>query len=100
MAATDTNLCFLTIDEASKLLQRQELSPVELTQAFLDRIAATDEQLHSFLLVTGEQALADRQGGRVGDPSRGLQRGDARHSLCVKGPLRYRRYPHHVRLQS
>ena len=59
MAATDTNLCFLTIDEASKLLQRQELSPVELTQAFLDRIAATDEQLHSFLLVTGEQALAD-----------------------------------------
>lgn len=59
MAATDTNLCFLTIGEASELLRSQKLSPVELVQAFLRRIDATDGDLHSFLLVLKDQALAD-----------------------------------------
>ena len=59
MAANNTELCFLTIDQASGLLQRRELSPVELTQAFLDRIEATDGVLHSFILVLKDQALAD-----------------------------------------
>ena len=59
MAAKNTELCFLTIGQASGLLQRRELSPVELTQAFLDRIEATDGDLHSFILVLKDQALAD-----------------------------------------
>ena len=59
MAAINTELCFLTIGQASGLLQRRELSPVELTQAFLDRIEATDGDLHSFILVLKDQALAD-----------------------------------------
>jgi len=58
MASVETNLCFLTISEAAELLRRQELSPVELTQAFLRRIDATDGQLHSFILVLEDQALA------------------------------------------
>jgi len=38
MATTDKKLHHLTIHEAGQLLKAGELSPVELTQAFFDRI--------------------------------------------------------------
>jgi aspartyl-tRNA(Asn)/glutamyl-tRNA(Gln) amidotransferase subunit A len=50
---------FLTIAEAHQLIVSRKLSPVELTQACLDRVAAVDATLHSFLLLTEERALAD-----------------------------------------
>lgn len=53
-----TELHFLTIAEASALLKARKLSPVELTQAFLDRIAALDGGLNAYLLPLPEQALA------------------------------------------
>ena len=59
MRDTETNLCYLTITEAAELLRQQELSPAELTQAFLRRIEATDGELHSFITVLNDQALAD-----------------------------------------
>ena len=59
MRDTETNLCFLNIDQAAGLLRSQELSPVELTQAFLQRIEATDGKLHSFITVLNDQAMAD-----------------------------------------
>jgi len=59
MTTAKTNLCYLTIGEATALIQRRALSPVELTRAFLDRIEATDAQLHSFITVLKDQALAD-----------------------------------------
>ena len=59
MTTTETNLYHLTICEAAPLLKRQELSPVELTRAFLDRIEATDGQLHSFITILKDEALAD-----------------------------------------
>ncbi len=52
-----TDLHFLTISEAASLIERRKLSPVALTGAFLDRIAAMDPQLNAYLLVTAEQAL-------------------------------------------
>ena len=54
-----SELCFMTIAEASTLIRTGKLSPVELTKAFLARIAALDSQLDSYLMVLGEQALAD-----------------------------------------
>ena len=51
------DLHFLTIAEASRLIERRQLSPVALTWAFLDRIAAIDPQLNAYLLVTAERAL-------------------------------------------
>ncbi|MDR3538317.1 MAG: amidase [Acetobacteraceae bacterium] len=57
-APASTDLHHLTIAEAARLIERQQLSPVELTQAFLDRIAALDPQLNAYLLVTAELALA------------------------------------------
>ena len=47
----------LTIHEARDLLDRREVSSVELTQAYLDRIQAVEPQVRSFVTVTDKQAL-------------------------------------------
>jgi aspartyl-tRNA(Asn)/glutamyl-tRNA(Gln) amidotransferase subunit A len=57
MAASD--LPFLTIAEAARLIAARRLSPVELTNACLDRIAALDDQLDSFVTLTAQRARAD-----------------------------------------
>jgi aspartyl-tRNA(Asn)/glutamyl-tRNA(Gln) amidotransferase subunit A len=49
---------FLTIAEAAKLIAIKELSPVELIQSRLDRIAKLDGRLHSFIRVTADEARA------------------------------------------
>ena len=59
MASIDAKLYHLTIRQAGELLSRREMSPVELTRAFLDRIEATDERLHSFITVLGDEALEE-----------------------------------------
>jgi aspartyl-tRNA(Asn)/glutamyl-tRNA(Gln) amidotransferase subunit A len=48
-----------TIAEAAKLIAAKALSPVELTQACLGRVAAMDDVLHAFVLPTPERAIAD-----------------------------------------
>src|SRR5947208_11655039 len=50
---------FLTIAELGRLYDHRELSPVEVTRSLLDRIAAHDAKLHSFIRVTPEAALAE-----------------------------------------
>jgi aspartyl-tRNA(Asn)/glutamyl-tRNA(Gln) amidotransferase subunit A len=52
-----SELCYLSIAETGPLLKSQQLSTVELTNAFLDRIEAIDARIHSFVLVTREEAL-------------------------------------------
>src|SRR5690242_17626566 len=49
----------LTIAEASQLIAERKLSPVELTQACLDRMAQLDDTLHAFILPTPDRAMAD-----------------------------------------
>ena len=49
---------FLTIAEASRRIGARDLSPVDLTKAYLDRIAAIDARLHAYVLPAGEAALA------------------------------------------
>jgi aspartyl-tRNA(Asn)/glutamyl-tRNA(Gln) amidotransferase subunit A len=48
-----------TIAEAARLIAARKLSPVELTRICLDRVAALDRELHAFVLLTEERALAD-----------------------------------------
>ncbi len=50
---------FLSIAELGRAYDRRELSPVEVTRALLDRIAAHDGKLNSFIRVTEEIALAE-----------------------------------------
>lgn len=54
-----SELAFLPIAEASRLIARRELSPVELTEACLRRIEALDSQLDSFVTVTADRARAE-----------------------------------------
>ncbi len=49
---------FPTIAEAGALIAAKKLSPVELTQHCLDRIARLDGTLHAFLHLAAPQALA------------------------------------------
>jgi aspartyl-tRNA(Asn)/glutamyl-tRNA(Gln) amidotransferase subunit A len=79
MAQTDRKLHHLTIHEAGQLLKNGELSPVELTQAFFDRIADTDDRLHSFITLLNEEAMsearaaeAEIRSGRYRGPLHGI----------------------------
>jgi aspartyl-tRNA(Asn)/glutamyl-tRNA(Gln) amidotransferase subunit A len=49
---------FLTIAEAARLIEKRELSPVELTESRLTRIEKLDGQLHSFIRVLADDARA------------------------------------------
>ena len=83
----------LTLLEAVNALRAGEVSSVELTTACLDRIRAVDPQVHAFLSVTHELALAqaraadERLGGRTDEPLP-LVHGipfAVKDVLCVKG---------------
>jgi aspartyl-tRNA(Asn)/glutamyl-tRNA(Gln) amidotransferase subunit A len=50
--------CFLALADAASLIERRELSPVDLVEALLARISAFDRQVNAFITVTGEHALA------------------------------------------
>jgi aspartyl-tRNA(Asn)/glutamyl-tRNA(Gln) amidotransferase subunit A len=58
-SAADGDLAYLSIEALGERLRRRDISPVEITRIYLDRIAALDPELHAFITVTGEQALAD-----------------------------------------
>ena len=50
---------FLTASGLSKLIENKEVSPVEATEAYLERIQEVDPKLNSYITVTGERALED-----------------------------------------
>src|SRR3984957_14020658 len=73
---------FLNIAALNQAYDRRELSPVQVTRALLDRIAALDGKLNSFIRVTEEVALAEARvaeqelsGGRGGGPTHGIPYG-------------------------
>lgn len=55
------NLTNLTLTSAREMLRNGEISAVDLTKAYLERIAAVDPQIQAFLAVTNERALADAE---------------------------------------
>ena len=50
-------LHYHSIAEAAALIERREISPVELTRATLERIEALDASLHAFITVSADFAL-------------------------------------------
>jgi aspartyl-tRNA(Asn)/glutamyl-tRNA(Gln) amidotransferase subunit A len=74
-----SELHYLSIAEAASLVARRKLSPVELTQAHLDRIAKYDPHLRSFITLTAERAMKEAQDaadeiahGRIRGPLHGI----------------------------
>ncbi|MBO0831744.1 MAG: amidase [Actinobacteria bacterium] len=54
-----SDLVDLTIAEAAPMIRERELSPVELTAAYLDRIAERNDAYNAYITVTRERAIAD-----------------------------------------
>ncbi len=73
-----TDLCRLSITELAPLLSRREISPVDVTEAFLARITALDSDLNTYITVDEEGALAQAH-----DAAARLARGEAGPLLGV-----------------
>jgi aspartyl-tRNA(Asn)/glutamyl-tRNA(Gln) amidotransferase subunit A len=54
-----SDLHHLTIAQASKLIARRQLSPVEFVRALIAQAEAIDDKIHGYLLPTFESALSD-----------------------------------------
>ena len=68
------DLATLTLKQASDLLRRRDVSPVELTEACLARIDRHEPAINAFITVTREQALATAR-ELEGEIRRGRRRG-------------------------
>jgi len=55
---TRDELAFLPLAQLGELLRSRAVSPVEVTQLYLDRIERIDGQLHSYITVCQDEALA------------------------------------------
>ncbi len=76
MAITDTR--FLSLAAVSKLIKQREVSPVELTEACLDRIDLLNGRISAFITVAREQAMATAEQAAeeiVGGSDRGALHG-------------------------
>jgi len=68
------DLTDLDLAEAAKAISSGQISPLELTQAYLSRIETIDPRLNCFLAVTTEIALGDARQAEV-EIQRGMYRG-------------------------
>jgi aspartyl-tRNA(Asn)/glutamyl-tRNA(Gln) amidotransferase subunit A len=57
----DESLAFASIGQLGSLLRRRDISPVELTEFFLERIAQFDPALNAYIAVANERARAQAQ---------------------------------------
>jgi aspartyl-tRNA(Asn)/glutamyl-tRNA(Gln) amidotransferase subunit A len=73
-----TDLYRLSLEGAAELLDRKEISSVELTRALLNRIGSTEGQMHAFITVTEDVALAQ---AKAADARRA--RGESGHVLGI-----------------
>ena len=87
-------LHFSTIAQTAELIRSRKLSPVELAQTHLKRIAELDPQLNAFITVTADLALAAGARSRAGDREGQLPRAAARHSVRAEGHLQHPRHTH------
>lgn len=71
-----TEVTSLSVADLSKLIAVGEVSPVEVTQAYLDRVHRLDGRLHSFITLDEDGAL---------DQARVLEQEKARN--LIRGPL-------------
>jgi aspartyl-tRNA(Asn)/glutamyl-tRNA(Gln) amidotransferase subunit A len=76
---TESQLAFLTIEEAAQLLRRRKISATELAEAALDRIERLNPKLNAFITVTADRArreakAADKEiiRGRLRGPLHGI----------------------------
>ena len=64
MAASE--LCFLSLAQLAEQIKARAVSPVEVTQAYLDRIQTIDTKLNSYITVAADRALREAQAAEAG----------------------------------
>jgi len=74
LSAQSQDLATLTLKQASDLLGRQDVSPVELTQACLARIDRYEGEINAFITIMRDQALAAARAAEA-ELRRGPRRG-------------------------
>ena len=57
MSSPEGGIAALTIADLSKFIESKAISPVDLTEAYLQRIEATEEDLNAFITLTADHAL-------------------------------------------
>jgi aspartyl-tRNA(Asn)/glutamyl-tRNA(Gln) amidotransferase subunit A len=86
-------LAFLTAAEQARGIQRHDISPVELTEAYLERIERWNPVLNAYITVTGERAMdaarrteSEIAAGRYRGPLHGIPYGvkDQMHTAGVR----------------
>lgn len=89
--ANDNDLAFLPVTHLSHLLRSRQVSSVELTRMYLDRLARYDRSLHCVVTLTEERALeqaskadAELAQGIIRGPLHGIPWG-AKDLLAVRG---------------
>lgn len=78
----DTDLCYLSAAKALALFRERQLSPVEMTQAVLARIDATQDTVNAFAHIAADEAMAsagaaEARYGAKGEAPRALE------GICV-----------------
>ena len=75
-AHSESNLAFLSIEQAARLLRKKEISPVDLVETALARIERFNPRINAFITVVADRArhnarLAEKQirQGRAPEPS-------------------------------
>ena len=99
MAVAEKPLYYLSIHEAQQLIRERKLSPVELTQSVLQRIAAVDDKLHAYIHLMADSAIDEAraaekevQNGQWRGPMHGIPVA-VKDQLDVEGaPARIRQF--------
>src|SRR6266496_103577 len=73
-AITTEELCYQPIGTLAQEFQARRLSPVEVLDAYLERVARLDDKLHAFLTLTADSARREAKAAEA-DIARGDYRG-------------------------
>ena len=97
MAVAEKPLYYLSIHEAQQLIKERKLSPVDLTQSVLDRIAAVDGKLHAYIDLMADGAMRQARAAEAE-----IQKGEWRGSMhgipvAVKDQLDFEGAPARIR---
>ena len=92
------DLFWTSMTDLARMIATKAISPVEVVRAHLERIAALDGELRSYITVCDDAALTAARAAEAQLMTGQAGRPPARRSLRAEGPLRYGRHPHHGRL--
>ena len=77
-----SELPFISATELASLIKSREVSPIEVTESYLDRIPKLDGQLNSYITVTADRAMFV---GRTADGTADRKVGSDRNATLLDG---------------